>query len=475
MKNASLQWKLTLWFSAALVLMAALTFVSVFFVSQAVLQKTVRDELIHTVEDNVDEVEFYLSADQMEQDGGADQYIRYGVGYLEIDDDFLDRVNGVTTALYQAGGALLYGENPLAAAGALPFVDGVCRSVRLNGETWYVFDRRLEQPSLRGLWLRGAVSESQADAPLKSIVRLCLWALAALMLFAIAGGVLIARRALQPVREMALAAARISGGDDLKKRIPVRGGDELAQLGAAFNGMIRRLDEAFEAERQFTADASHELRTPMAVLMAQCEEALSGEKTAAEYRDALFVIQRQGRRMSRLISGILELARMERGDDRMAREALDLSELVQSVSQDMALIREKSIELTAQVEPGLWVEGDPMLLTRLLANLIGNAYRYGRENGWIRVWLRAQDGDALLTVSDNGIGVAPEQQEKIFRRLYQAAADRSGDGLGLGLAMARQIARLHGGEITVLSEEGKGSAFTARLPRTEAPSAPHNA
>ena len=160
MKRSSLQWKLTLWFSAALVLMAVLTFIVVFFVSHSVLQKQLRTELIHTVEDNVDEVEFYRSIAQMNQDGDTDHYIRYGVGYLEIDDDFLDQVNGMTTALYHENGSLLYGENPIAAAGMLAFEDGVCRTVRVRGETWYIFDRRLEQNTLRDLWLRGAVPET---------------------------------------------------------------------------------------------------------------------------------------------------------------------------------------------------------------------------------------------------------------------------------------------------------------------------
>ena len=292
MKRSSLQWKLTLWFSAALVLMAVLTFIVVFFVSHSVLQKQLRTELIHTVEDNVDEVEFYRSIAQMNQDGDTDHYIRYGVGYLEIDDDFLDQVNGMTTALYHENGSLLYGENPIAAAGMLAFEDGVCRTVRVRGETWYIFDRRLEQNTLRDLWLRGAVPETRADAPLRDIVYVCVWSLLALTLIAIAGGVLIARRALKPLRAMALTAAQISGGDDLKKRMPDGGSDELAQLAGAFNGMMQRLDDAFEAERQFASDASHELRTPMAVIMAQCEDALSGEKTGADYREALFVIHR---------------------------------------------------------------------------------------------------------------------------------------------------------------------------------------
>ncbi len=463
-KKHSLQRRLTLWFSAALIFMALIAFVTVFIVSHSVLQKLLRDELVHTVEDNLDEVEFYRSIQQMDLDGDTDHFIRYGVGFLEIDDDFLDQVNGVYTALYHENGELLYGENPVSES-SIPFEDGVCRTIRANGETYYVFDRQLEQSPIRDLWLRGIVAESQGDAPLLSIVHICVWSLGAFALIAIAGGVLIARRALMPIREMSLAAAQISGGDDLKKRMPVNeSGDELAQLATAFNDMMQRLDESFEAEKQFASDASHELRTPMTVIMAQCDEALESEKTAAEYRDAIRVIRRQGKRMSRMITGMLELVRMERKTDLYPKAQFDLSELVQSVCEDMALIREKEISLSWKIEPDIAMIGDRTLLTRLLSNLIGNAYRYGVENGHIEVSLR-KNGDCIeLTVADDGIGIPPEQQEKIFHRLYQGASDRSGDGAGLGLSMARQIARMYSGELSVQSEPGKGSAFTARFP-----------
>ena len=177
-KKHSLQRRLTLWFSAALIFMALIAFVTVFIVSHSVLQKLLRDELVHTVEDNLDEVEFYRSIQQMDLDGDTDHFIRYGVGFLEIDDDFLDQVNGVYTALYHENGELLYGENPVSES-SLPFEDGVCRTIRANGETYYVFDRQLEQSPIRDLWLRGIVAESQGDAPLLSIVHICVWSLGA--------------------------------------------------------------------------------------------------------------------------------------------------------------------------------------------------------------------------------------------------------------------------------------------------------
>lgn len=464
MKRAKLQWKLTCWFSIALLLMALLTFVIVFFVSHSVMQKNLKDELIHTVEDNLDEVEFYRSVSQMHIDGDTDQYIRYGVGYLEIDDDFLDQVNGICTGLYRENGELLYGENPITEVEIPAFADGVCHTVRQGGEVYYLFDRQLEQSPIRELWLRGVVAESQGDAPLRRIVRICLWCLGAVALFAIGGGMAITRRALRPIRDLSQAAAQISGGDDLKKRIPAAGNDELSQLAGAFNGMIQRLDEAFEAERQFASDASHELRTPMAVILAQCDEAMDADLSPEEYRQALRVIRRQGRRMNRMITGMLECMRMERKSDLYAREDVDLSELTESLCQDLALIGEKGIQVTWQVADGIRFTGDRTLLSRMIANLVGNAYRYGQENGHTQVTLTREGEHILLSVADDGMGIAPDQQEKIFRRLYQGASHRNGEGVGLGLSMARQIARMYGGEITVKSAPGAGSTFTVRLP-----------
>lgn len=140
---------------------------------------------MHTVEDNLDEVEFFRTLQQMDKDGDTDQYIRYGVGYLEIDDDFLDSVNGVCTALYRETGELLYGENPIAGFEPESFADGETRIVRARGEKYYVFDRRLESPGLRALWLRGVVAESRGDAPLYFVVRVCLWFLGAVALIAV--------------------------------------------------------------------------------------------------------------------------------------------------------------------------------------------------------------------------------------------------------------------------------------------------
>ena len=168
--------------------------------------------------------------------------------------------------------------------------------------------------------------------------------------------------------------------------------------------------------------------------------------------------------MSRIISDMLTLTRMERGTDLFEAAPLDLSAMTDELCRDMSLIADKGIALTCQIEPDIMVEGDRVQLSRMLANLISNAYRYGRENGHIRVTLGQNQGQAVLAVADDGAGIAPEKQERIFDRFFRCAPDRSDGGTGLGLPIARQIARAHGGDLTVQSEVGAGSTFTVRLP-----------
>ncbi|MCD8084859.1 MAG: HAMP domain-containing histidine kinase [Clostridiales bacterium] len=467
MKNLSIRMKVTLWYTVALIFVVAMTYFMVIFVSNQVLQKTVRDSLIETVEDNVDEVEFFDSIEGIDLTSDVDHFAAYGDGYLEVDDDFLDEVNEVYTALYYADGTMLYGENPVAReVSELDFIDAQVQAITIDGTLYYVFDRQLVQEGLEGLWLRGVVSEAQGRSQMETISRLSLILLPSLVVLAAVGGYLVARRALRPIQQISEAASQISQGDDLKKRIDLgKGKDELHQLADSFNEMFARLDTAFEVEQQFTSDASHELRTPMTVIMAQCEYSLEEPRTAEEYQQALEVIQRQGRKMSRLINDMLDFARLELHTERYQKEPVDLTELVSSTCEDLALIQEKGITLTWEADPAVTVYGNRELLSRLLVNLVSNAYRYGTEDG--HIWVALRDGEDTLTLSvaDDGIGIAREEQEKIFDRFYQADASRSGAGSGLGLSMVAQIAQFHGGAVTVESAPGQGSTFTLTLPK----------
>lgn len=462
MKQLSIRLKITIWFSAVLVLMVGLTYGVIFFISGSVLQKTIQDNLIEIVEDNVDEIEYFELVEDMENDQDSDHYIEYKGGYLEIDDDFLNQVNGITTALYNKKGTLLYGENPIASKTAdIKYKDAHIQKTSVKGTTYYIYDRELTQSGIGGLWLRGIVSEEQGTAQLHSVVNISLVLLPLLMLLAIVGGYLLAGKMLAPIKEISNAALEIGQGHDLKKRIELgEGQDELHQLANTFDEMFERLDEAFEAERQFTSDASHELRTPMSVILAQCEFTLERARTAKEYEDAIKLIQRQGKKMSRLISDMLDVTRLEQKGDTIEREQVNVTELVTLLCEDMALIRENEITLTYEVAPNVFLYGNYQLLSRMLANLITNAYRYGKEQGHIEVKLTKDEKKLVLSVSDDGIGIAKEEQDKIFRRFYQSDTSRTRQGTGLGLSMVREIASLHGGTIEVQSELGQGSTFT---------------
>ena len=468
MKQLSIRAKITLWFSIILIFIVGLTFLCIFSIGGSVLQKNLRSQLIETIEDNVDEIEYYDDFEEISL-SGEDHYIEYGWGFLEIDDDFLDEVNGIYTSLYDASGMLLYGENPIAAdTMGQQFVDGNVQTVRASstGERYYIYDRMLTGEGVSGLWLRGVVSEREGEAQISAVVKWSLLLLPLLLLLSVGGGYWIAGRSLRPLQQIQQAALAIEQGSDLKKRIALGpGNDELHQLADTFNGMFGRLEQAFEAEQQFTADASHELRTPMAVIMAQCEFSLEDAETVEEYREALEVIQRQGKKMSQLIEDLLAFTRLEQAEERFPKERVDFSAWVGRVCEDMALLKEQDITLTAEVDQDVVLWGNESLLSRLLTNLISNAYRYGKVGGNIRVQLQIMAEDVMLTVADDGIGMTQEQQQKIFQRFYQADASRSGRGSGLGLAMVIEIVRFHGGAIQVESILGEGSKFLVRLPR----------
>lgn len=466
MRNLSIRLKITLWFSVILVAVVSLAFAAVLSVGASVLMETVKNDLVETIEDNVDEVEYHEDSQNIHKDNDADVYITYNNGYLEVDDDYLDLVNGISTALYTEDGQLLYGENPIAAASSsYEFQESTIQKVTVNGTTYYIYDRQLEDDELEGLWLRGVVSEEEGQSQLTSITKFSLLILPILVAFAVIGGYLIAKRTLRPIKEIEEAAEEISEGDDLKKRIELApGNDELHQLADTFNGMVDRLDKAFESEKQFTSDVSHELRTPMSVILAQCEYSLEDERTAEEYKAALEMIQRQGSKMNRLIEDMLRYRRIERKADSYVVEDTDYSALVTSVCEDMALLKENGITLITDIHSNIHIQGSRELLVRMLSNLIANAYRYGKDNGTIEVSLYRKEDEAVLKVKDDGIGIAESEQEKIFNRFYRVDHARHEGGTGLGLSMAKEIAQFHNGTIKVESALHKGSTFTVTIP-----------
>lgn len=313
MKNRSIRFKITAWFTIVLVLIVTVSFLLIRMVSGTVLHKTMRDYLISSVEANVDQVYAIPSREYaMDQTGGS-VIIDYKDGCLEIDDDFLDVIDEVQTALYDENGTLLYGQNPLSMEMAgESFTDTRIRRIKKDGVVYEVYDRRLSVPDADGLWLRGVVPQTQGDQQLADITRITLILLPVLIVIAMAGGYVIAGRLLRPIDRIERAASEITLGTDLKKRIALQGpDDELHRLANTFDGMIARLDASFEAEKFFMSEASHKLRTPLTVMISQCEYTLEKERSTEEYEDALRTIRRHCVKMSGQVADMLAFTRAE--------------------------------------------------------------------------------------------------------------------------------------------------------------------
>jgi signal transduction histidine kinase len=221
--------------------------------------------------------------------------------------------------------------------------------------------------------------------------------------------------------------------------------------------------------QQFTADAAHELRTPLAAIQANLESTLTPEATDADAWDTLRTVERQNTRLSRLVHDLLLLSRMDLQRFSVKQESCNLNDLVNDLVEEFsALALASNISLTAdsQINTPITVLGSEEQLYRLVANLITNAIQYTSSGGKVIVHLKRDDHHALIQVEDTGIGIPPKEQARIFDRFYRVNSDRSRHtgGAGLGLAIAQAIAQAHQGNIQVKSELGKGSIFTVQLP-----------
>ena len=280
------------------------------------------------------------------------------------------------------------------------------------------------------------------------------------------GGAVIARVALRPVDEMASTARRITA-EDLSRRVEGRGsGDELDRLAETLNGMLARLEAAFDQTRRFAADAAHELRTPLTVLRGGIEVALRMERSPDEYRRVLASSLEEVKRLIRLAEDLLLLSRSLAGPEG-ARAPVDLEPLVLEVFEGGARLGHAAgVAVRVDATTPLAPRGDGAALRRALLNLVENAVKYTPPGGKVEIGLARAAGFAEITVADTGIGVDPAEFERIFEPFHRLDAARAHDtgGAGLGLAIARSIVIAHGGSITVESAPGAGSRFTVRLP-----------
>ena len=303
------------------------------------------------------------------------------------------------------------------------------------------------------------------------LLRFLLWSMIPVVIgIACLGGAWLSGRALKPVKDITAAALTISI-ENLAERLPVPGtGDELARLTEVLNTMFARLESAVKTLSQFAADASHELRTPLAVIRTTAELALRRARTPESYRDSLQEVAAEAERMTRLVEELLILARSDAATAEMPLAAVDVREVLADVADEMRSLAEmRQIRLHALDSAGpAIVAGNRPALHRLFLVLLDNALKFSRPGGEVLLKVENSESRVAVSIEDFGVGISENDLPHIFERFYRADRARTGGGHGLGLSLAKSIARVHGASIEVHSKERAGSRFQVNFVAREA-------
>jgi signal transduction histidine kinase len=347
-------------------------------------------------------------------------------------------------------------------------------------ETWAVLgegDDRLEVASVRlpnGTLFQVGKSMARRTALLRSFRTVLLIDFITLVAIGLVGGAAFTASALQPVRDLTRTVREIMRTGRMQSRVPARAeGDALDELGLLVNAMLDRIEALIAGMRGALDNVAHDLRTPMTRLRGIAESALQGAGSdPAALREALADCLEEADRLSGMLNTLMDISEAETGAMRLERESVDLSTLVRqtaAIYEDAA--EDKGIALGVPRSEAIWADVDRNRIRQVLANLIDNAVKYTPPGGHVDVRLSADDGEAIVAVSDTGPGITPKELPRIWERLYRGDKSRSERGLGLGLSLVKAIVEAHNGRVTVVSTPGLGTRFSLHLPARPAPAA----
>lgn len=449
----SISWKMivTIWYTSFVFLITVLSIVSITRYAGERFNATHEEELEESLEDFVEDIDIIDGMIYAGEDG-----------YYEED---------IVFSIYNNDGKMLEGYVPKYFPQNTILKDEKSQIIKFEDLQWRTFDQRVEIKE-EIYWIRAIMYETRSAAMERTMLLLELSVLPILVLVAAVGGYFITRRAFAPIEQIRKTADRIARGGNLHERVPERKSEgELQRLAKTFNGMLDTIEATLEEEKQFTADASHELRTPIAVIIAQSEYGLLEDAEEEEKTEALEVILEQSNKMSVLVSQLLAMSRSEHAGRTAQYERVDVTKVIETVVGELReKAAKKKIEVTESLVPEAYVYAEQMGITRIFVNLIDNAIQYGKAGGFIKVSLQKGNQQMICKIEDNGIGIKPEHLPNIFKRFYRADKARTTGTevhAGLGLSMVQILVKNYGGKIEADSVFGEGTTFTLYFPLYE--------
>ena len=446
MFRMSIKKRIVFWYSFSFLLILTVVFVVLFLIGSNAIRNNVKADLASVTDRAAGDVQIVS-------------------GEMFIDDDIAYYMDGIYVIIAQEDGTVLSGIAPDGFPEDMDFLADHIRETDPQTHPFYVYDRLIENRQTGKIWIRGMTESSlKAIAPsMHQMLRLFLIALPILCFLVIFGGWYIARQALLPLKKMNETAENIRKSGDLSRRLgfgDASSKDEIQNTAAVIDGMLAQIEQTFASEKRFTNDASHELRTPTAVILAECEYAMEHLSDEKELEESLSVILAQSSKMKKLIDELLMLARADRGVVPIQKAPVDISLIAEESAALMGRqASEKNIRIEVNAPEGCYADGDEALLSRLFENLISNAIKYGKPGGHIQISVARDEGAIRIRVKDDGIGISPEDLPHIWDRFYRVDKTADDESMGLGLSLVQWIVSVHGGTIDVKSKLHAGTEF----------------